>query len=85
MKGITSFYPDYAMIVIDAKKEKDEDVLSIESQNYLNIAFEINVPILIVISKIDLVTIEELINVKGKLVKFIMQNNDMIPPTFLED
>lgn len=54
MKGITSFYPDYAMIVIDAKKESNGDVLSIESQNYLTIAFELNVPILIVISKIDL-------------------------------
>jgi hypothetical protein len=74
------------MIVIDAKKETDGEVLSIESQNYLTIAFELNVPILIVISKIDLLKdVEDLITVKGKLSQFIMKNNDMIPPTFLED
>jgi GTPase len=55
MKGITSFYPDYVMIVIDGLEESLNKLESLveETKNYINIAVELRLPITIVVTKSD--------------------------------
>jgi len=51
IKGICSHYPDYALIVVDA-----EAGLTQITRDHIKLAFAFNVPVIIVITKIDLVT-----------------------------
>ena len=59
IRGICSHYPDYAMIVIDAKV----GVTSVTIEHF-NLAFEQNVPLIIVITKIDTVSKSQLFDVE---------------------
>jgi len=51
IKGICSHYPDYALIIVDAKAG-----LTPITVDHIKLAFAFNVPVVIVISKIDLVS-----------------------------
>ena len=55
IKGICSHYPDYALIVVDAKAGLTQIAV-----DHLKLAFAFNVPVIIVITKIDLVTQDQL-------------------------
>ena len=48
LRGLCSVYPDYALILISAKEEK-----SFQWKEHLLIAIDLNIPIIIVITKID--------------------------------
>ena len=55
IRGICSHYPDYALIVVDAKAG-----LTPVAIDYFKLAFAFNVPVIIVITKIDTVSSDEL-------------------------
>ena len=58
IRGICSHYPDYALIVVDAKG------LTPTVIDHFNISFAFNVPVIIVISKIDQVSLDTLFDTK---------------------
>jgi GTPase len=51
IKGICSHYPDYALIVVDAKAG-----LTPTAIDHVKLAFAFGVPVIIVITKIDMVS-----------------------------
>jgi elongation factor 1-alpha len=55
IRGICSHYPDYAMIVVDAQNK-----FTATTVDHFKLALAFNVPIIVVITKIDLVTFDEL-------------------------
>jgi GTPase len=59
IKGICSHYPDYALIVVDAKAG-----LTQTSVDHFKLAFAFNVPVIVVITKIDLVSQDQLFDVQ---------------------
>lgn len=50
IRGICCHYPDYALIVVDAKAG-----LTQITRDHFKLSFAFNVPVIIVITKIDLV------------------------------
>ena len=67
IRGICSHYPDYALIVVDAKAG-----LTPVAVDHFNLAFAFNVPVVIVITKQDTVSLDELTDTTmcvGQLVK----------------
>ena len=48
IRGICSHYPDYALIVVDAKAGLTQIAV-----DHFKLAFAFNVPVIIVITKID--------------------------------
>lgn len=59
IKGICSHYPDYAMIVVDAKAG-----LTPTAIDHFSLSFAFNVPVIIVITKIDQVNIDKLFDTR---------------------
>lgn len=55
IKGICSHYPNYGLIVVDAKAG-----LTQSTRDHIKLAFAFNVPVIIVMTKIDLVTEDQL-------------------------
>jgi GTPase len=66
IRGICSYYPDYVMIVIDAVRGPNETGI-----NHFKLASFFSVPILIVVTKIDLVPKERLISIRQEITSFI--------------
>jgi len=85
-KGITSFFPDYVLILVNGEAEcKEEAGLSIEAIDFINIAWELGKPLLIVITKIDLLSPEEVIYVKEKVQQYISSLDELTTPIFIEE
>ena len=59
IRGICCHYPDYALIVVDAKSG-----LTTTVKEHFQLAFAFKVPVMIVITKIDLVDIYQLFDTK---------------------
>jgi GTPase len=55
VSGLCSHYPDYALITVDAKSGTHD-----LPENHFNLAYSFNVPIIIVITKSDLVKEDKL-------------------------
>ena len=55
IKGVSAYYPDYIMIVIDTKKGLRET-----DAQHINLAFSYEKPVFFVMTKMDLVTEGEL-------------------------
>jgi GTPase len=55
IRGICSHYPDYALIVVDAKAG-----LTPVAKDHIKLAFAFNVPVIIVFTKIDMVSEDQL-------------------------
>lgn len=51
IRGICSHYPDYALIVVDATAGLTQATI-----DHFKLAFAFNVPVIIVIAKVDLVS-----------------------------
>ena len=62
IKGICSHYPDYALIVVDAKPGLTQITI-----DHIKLAFAFNVPVIIVITKIDLVSEDQLFDTQQEL------------------
>jgi GTPase len=59
IRGICSHYPDYAFIVVDSTKGVNSIVL-----DHFKLAFAFSVPVVVVITKIDLVSEDTLFDTK---------------------
>lgn len=66
IKGVSSYYPDYVLMIVDAK----EGITPI-TLNHLRLAFSCQKPVIIVLSKVDLATKDELFDVEDKLSDYI--------------
>lgn len=66
IRGICSHYPDYALIVVDAKRGLNQ--VAIE---HFKLAFAFNVPVIVVVTKIDLVDKDHLADVVEDIRKMI--------------
>lgn len=61
VRGICSHYPDYALIVVDAKG------LTPTAIDHFKLSFAFNVPVIIVITKIDQVSSDTLFDTKQEI------------------
>ena len=61
IRGICSHYPDYALIVVDAKG------LTQTAIDHFKLSFAFNVPVIIVIAKIDCVSIDVLFDTRQEI------------------
>jgi GTPase len=59
IRGICCHYPDYALILVDAKAGLTHTTL-----DHFNLAIAFNVPLIVVINKIDLVKKDSLMDIK---------------------
>lgn len=59
IRGICSHYPDYALILIDS-----EAGLTKTSIDHFKLAFAFNVPVIIVITKVDMVSEDQLFEIR---------------------
>jgi GTPase len=61
IRGICSHYPDYALIVVDAKG------LNSIAIDHFKLAFAFKVPVIIIITKVDTVTEDVLFDTKSEI------------------
>ena len=76
IKGICSHYPDYALIVVDAKAG-----LTPAAIDHFKLSFAFNVPVIIVITKIDLVKEDKLFETKQEINDLLKEISTKIPIT----
>ena len=72
IRGICSHYPDYALIVVDAQQGLNKTAI-----DHFKLAFAFNVPVIIVITKTDLVSEDRQFDLRqslGDLLKLINKN-----------
>jgi GTPase len=74
IRGICSHYPDYALILIDA-----ESGLTKTCIDHFKLAFAFTVPVIIVITKVDLVSENQLFDVTEDLKYLIKSIDSKIP------
>mmetsp|Transcript_3072 Transcript_3072/g.2931 ORF Transcript_3072/g.2931 Transcript_3072/m.2931 type:complete len:283 (+) Transcript_3072:759-1607(+) len=76
IRGLCSHYPDYALILIDS-----EAGLNKTSIDHFKLAFAFNVPLIIVLTKVDTVSEDQLFEVKQGLNDLIKGISSKIPLT----
>jgi elongation factor 1-alpha len=74
IKGICSHYPDYALTVIDPSQPVDA-----VTTDHIKLAFAFNVPVIVVITKVDKVSQDQLFETQYALTDMLKEVTEKIP------
>ena len=76
LRGICSHYPDYALILVDAKTGLTKTCI-----DHFKLAFAFTVPVIIVVTKADLVSEDQLFEVNEEIKYLVKGIDNKIPLT----
>ncbi len=80
IRGICSHYPDYVLIVVDATQGMTQI-----GKDHFQLAMAFNVPIIIVVTKSEQVSLDEQINVKDSISDLLKPSERLLIPIVTEE